>query len=138
MLIKENKRFKALFIAYIKSLSTASSTTSYGGYNYGNGSGYTYGGSNLKHIYFYGFSSLLNGSKHFTDIGEFCDFCSKNNISITDEQLKMLKNNNWNYCTCVPGKSILLMADQYFKLRESVESCEKNKSMVTSLVPFYG
>ena len=135
MLIKENKRFKALFIAYLKTLTTSSSTISYGGYNY---SGSSYNGSVIKHIYFYEFSSLLNGSKHFTDIGEFCDFCSKNNISITDEQLKMLKNNNWNYCTCVPGKSMLLMTDQYFKLRESLESCEKNKSMITSLVPFYG
>lgn len=136
MLIKENKRFKALFIAYIKSLSTTSSTTSYGGYNYSSGS-YNYGGGITKHIYFYEFSNVLGSSKHFTSIDEFCDFCSKHNITVTDEQLNIIKTNNWCYCTCVPGKSILLMTDQYYKLRESVESCEKNKLMVTSLVPFY-
>ena len=55
MLIKENNRFKLLFLAYMKSLSSYSSSSSYNGY-----SGYNYGYSSSKHIYFYEWSRLDN------------------------------------------------------------------------------
>lgn len=132
MLIKENNRFKLLFVAYMKSLSSYSSSSSYSGYNsYGGYNGY----SSSKHIYFYEWSRLDNGSKQFDSVQSFLDYLSKCDISITNEQKNLLESNSWCYATCVPNKKMLIVATQYFQLRNKLEEC--NKSLVTSLIPCY-
>lgn len=130
MLIKKNNRFKLLFVAYMKSLSSYSSSSSYSGYN-------SYGGynSSSKHIYFYEWSRLDNGSKQFDSVQSFLDYLSQCDISVTDEQKKLLESNSWCYATCVPNKKMLIVATQYFQLRNKLEEC--NKSLVTSLIPCY-
>ena len=139
MLIKENNRFKLLFVAYMKSLSSYSSSSSYSGYNsYGgyNGYGGGYSGySSSKHIYFYEWSRLDNGSKQFDSVQSFLDYLSKCDISITNEQKNLLESNSWCYATCVPNKKMLIVATQYFQLRNKLEEC--NKSLITSLIPCY-
>lgn len=131
MLIKENNRFKLLFLAYMKSLSSYSSSSSYNGY-----SGYNYGYSSSKHIYFYEWSRLDNGSKQFDSVKAFLDYLAKCDITITNEQKNLIESNSWCYATCIPNKKILLVETQYFQLRNKLEEC--NKSLVTSLIPCYG
>ena len=130
MLIKKNNRFKLLFVAYMKSLSSYSSSSSYSGYN-------SYGGynSSSKHIYFYEWSRLDNGSKQFDSVQSFLDYLSQCDISITNEQKNLLESNSWCYATCVPNKKMLIVATQYFQLRNKLEEC--NKSLITSLIPCY-
>ena len=128
MLIKENNRFKLLFLAYMKSLSSYNSSSYYNGHN-------CY--IPPKHIYFYEWSCLDNGSKHFDSIKDFLDYLSRYDITITNEQKNLIESNNWCYATCVPNKKILLVESQYFKLRNKLEECSKAKSSVTSLIPFY-
>lgn len=130
MLIKENNRFKLLFLAYMKSLSSYSSSSSYNGY-----SGYNYGYSSSKHIYFYEWSRLDNGSRQFDSVKSFLDYLAQYNITITNEQKNLIESNSWCYATCIPNKKMLLVATQYFQLRNKLEEC--NKSLVTSLIPCY-
>jgi len=134
MLIKENNRFKLLFLAYMKSLSnyiSSSSYNGYGGYNYGY-NGY----SPSKHIYFYEWSRLDNGSKQFDSVKTFLDYLAQCDITITNEQKNLIESNAWCYATCIPNKKMLLVETQYFQLRNKLEEC--NKSLVTSLIPCYG
>lgn len=130
MLIKENNRFKLLFLAYMKSLSSYSSSSSYNGY-----SGYNYGYSSSKHIYFYEWSRLDNGSRQFDSVKSFLDYLAQYDITITNEQKNLIESNSWCYATCIPNKKMLLVATQYFQLRNKLEEC--NKSLVTSLIPCY-
>ena len=130
MLIKENNRFKLLFLAYMKSLSSYSSSSSYNGY-----SGYNYGYSSSKHIYFYEWSRLDNGSRQFDSVKSFLDYLAQYDITITNEQKHLIESNAWCYATCIPNKKMLLVATQYFQLRNKLEEC--NKSLVTSLIPCY-
>ena len=130
MLIKENNRFKLLFLAYMKSLSSYSSSSSYNGY-----SGYNYGYSSSKHIYFYEWSRLDNGSRQFDSVKSFLDYLAQYDITITNEQKNLIESNSWCYATCIPNKKMLLVATQYFQLKNKLEEC--NKSLVTSLIPCY-
>lgn len=123
MLIKENNRFKLLFLAYMKSLSSYSSSSSYNGY------------SSSKHIYFYEWSRLDNGSRQFDSVKSFLDYLAQYDITITNEQKNLIESNSWCYATCIPNKKMLLVATQYFQLRNKLEEC--NKSLVTSLIPCY-
>lgn len=133
MLIKENNRFKLLFLAYMKSLSNYSSSSSYNGYD---GYNYGYNGySSSKHIYFYEWSRLDNGSRQFDSVKAFLDYLAQYDITITNEQKNLIESNSWCYATCVPNQKMLLVATQYFQLRNKLEEC--TKSSVTSLIPCY-
>lgn len=108
MLLLLNYRFQKLFKKYILSVNSVS--TSYAsGYN-----------SNLKHIYFYEWSSLNCGSKVFTNTSDFYKYLKEHNINYTEEQKMFLEENNWSYCVCAPGKNILLTADRYLDLQDTL------------------
>lgn len=127
MVIKVNKRFKELFIKYIKNSA----------YNYSNSysSSYSSGASKSINIYFYEWSSLSGGCKVYRDRKEFYDFLKSSNIICTSEQKQLIDDSYWLYATCIPGKNILLLESQYFSLKDKLEKCNANKC--TSLAPMY-
>ena len=103
MLIKRNNRFKLLFLAYMKSLSSYSSSSTY---NYcGYSSSYN-SYSSSKHIYFYEWSCLDNDSKNFDSVKSFLDYLAQYDITITNEQKHLIESNAWCYATCIPNKKM--------------------------------
>lgn len=141
MVIKINERFRAIFLKFIKDSEKSYSSYNYsgygGGYNYGGYSGYSnscYRNGTL-YIYFYEWSDLGKGSKVFRSAEEFYEFLAESKITCTNEQKKLIENNSWCYATCVPGKNILMVENQYYTLKEKLEKC--TFAPCTCLAPMY-
>lgn len=138
MLIKENKRFIALFKSYISKLgSTSGYNYQYSGYSsYNGGSGSVYSGyssvqsSSVKPssntIYFYEFSNLQNKSRIFNSYAEFVKFCKDYNITMCDHHENMIKNRYYVYATCIPGTSVLMVRNTYHELNQAMTNYIKN------------
>lgn len=131
MLIKFNKRFREIFLNYLK--ESEKYYNSYNGYNY------NYGGSSYHngsiYIYFYEWSDMSKGSKTFRSVKDFYEFLSESKIVCTESQKHIIENNSWCYATCVPGKNILLVESQYYALKEKLNDC--TFTPCTCLAPIY-
>ena len=134
MLIKRNNRFKLLFLAYMKSLSSYSSSSTYSNNYCGYSSSYN-SYSSSKHIYFYEWSCLDNDSKSFDSVKSFLDYLAQYDITITNEQKHLIESNAWCYATCIHNKKLLLVETQYFQLKNKLAECYKSSE--TSLIPCY-
>lgn len=139
MIIKINERFKAIFLKFMKEYSEKS----YSSYNYNDYGGYGYGGysnscyrNGSLYIYFYEWSDMSKGSsKVFRSANDFYEFLAESKIVCTNEQKKLIENSNWCYATCVPGKNILMVENQYYTLKEKLEKC--TFTPCTCLAPMY-
>lgn len=124
MLIKLNKRFRLIFLKYLKdSENTYNSSSSY----------YT---GNYRYIYFYEWGDMGKNSKIFRDTKDFYEFLKESNITCTESQKSLINNSQWVYAVCAPNKNILLVDNQYFSLKEKLEKF-KNHNYCTSLSPMY-
>ena len=130
MIIKLNERFRAIFLKFLK--EKEKENTYYSSYN--SYSSY-YSNNYRKYIYFYEWSNMDKGSKSFHSIKEFYEFLASSHIVCTDAQKLIIEHNEWSYATCVPGKNILLVENQYYLLKNKLESFRYNHC--TSLVPSY-
>lgn len=121
MIIKSNKRFAKIFQDYIAKHPTSyGSSYGYSGYSsYGNNSYTSY--CDGPRIYFYEWSSMLNGAKNFRNLEAFENFLKMNHITYSNEAWETIKNNDLVYCTCEPDAPILMVETKYNDLRELLE-----------------
>lgn len=122
MLLRLNRRFKALFEKYISSSHTT--TTSYSSYPYN---------TNYRNIYFYEWGNIANTAKRFESVDGFIDFLKECNLTLTNEQREILENNSWCYATCVPRRNILMLSDKYVALKDKYEALDRTPYICTSL-----
>lgn len=126
MLLRLNRRFKALFEKYISSPSASSTTTyNYGCYN-----------KDYRNIYFYEWGDLMRGAKRFDSINNFIDFLKECKLTLTDEQRNTLEHNSWCYATCVPNRNILMVSEKYLELKAKFEELDASPMECTSLCRF--
>ena len=136
MLIRKNKRLEKSFKQYLKDNATTSTYSSYA-YGYGGSyySGYSssYGNSSSKTIYFYEWGDISGISKKFYKGQEFIDFMNDSHICFTEEQRELLEkqtssyNERTFYAVCPVGKNILLMAHNYWDLKNKLNEYVDNK-----------
>lgn len=135
-IIKYNERFRKLFSDYLVAANKPSSTT-YGGYSGYSGynrtspsSGSSYHGAGV-HIFFYEWSTMQNGAKTMNTKKDLYDLCEKSKIAISEDVKKVIESSDWLWCTCVPGKSELMVATQYYDLSTKLENAraEYNKKL---------
>lgn len=122
MLIKQNKRFQSLFKDFMKNRS------SYSSYN----SNYNYNYSSIT-IYFYEWSDIYGKTRYFYSIDSFCEYLKKYKIYYTDEQIKQIKRSHYCYCSCIPGKPLLMVELQYCNLRDKLIDLKKQTDVCTSI-----
>ena len=134
-----NKRCQIAFDKYIEELNKPKTYGgSYGG-SYGGGYGGCYGrqpGTPLTNsnytpptyddctIFFYEWSNLRMGAKHFNKKEDFFKFLNESNINFTDSQKEdIIKTRYKNiFATCVPNKPQLLTADTWYNLNTVVNT----------------
>lgn len=129
MLIRLNKRFKAIFEKFIKAIpSTYSAYSGYSGY----GGTTSYG--DCEHVvYFYEFSEMGKPGIRFESIKSFLEFIEKCNLTITNEQLEVIEKNKWCYSSCVPNRNILMVTEKYMELKDKLDRMRREPSECTSL-----
>ena len=132
-IIKYNERFRKLFSEYLVATNKPISTpySGYSGYNRtspSSGSSYHTPG---VHIFFYEWSTMQNGAKTMNTKKDLYDLCEKSKITISEDVKKMIEGSEWIWCTCVPGKSELMVATQYYDLSGKLEQAraEYNKKL---------
>ena len=131
-----NKRCKAAFDKYIEEQNKPKTYGgSYGGC-YGVGYGRQPGASTTPSttytppsysdctIFFYEWSNLRMGAKHFNKKEDFFKFLNDSNINFTESQQKDIEQTRYKniFATCVPNKAQLLTADTWYHLNTVVES----------------
>ena len=131
-LIKENRRFPNLFKQYLLK-SKASSTTTTNGYGGGYNS-YAHRWDNIPEedrctIYFYEWSTMNMGSKAYYSYKAFFQFLDDSKITYTDDDVKILKESSFGYAVCKPQESVLMVADKYWTLKDSLEKIQKEKGL---------
>lgn len=109
MLIRSNIRFKLLFQKYLKGLDTTT----------------TYSVTRYRYIYFYEWSDMLHGVKTFTSETEFFKFLAECKITYTDEQKEFISSNNWCYVTCIPHHHMIIVAKQYYELKDKLDKLKQ-------------
>ena len=131
-LLKENKRFRDLFKKYLKTsaVKTTTSTT----YAYGGASAYSQRWDGIPvedrcTIYFYEWSTMSLGSKVYYSYKKFYEFLDESKISYSDEDVKALKGCSFGYAVCKPGESVLMVADKYWTLKESLKAIQEEKGL---------
>lgn len=130
-IIKYNERFRKLFSEYLVAANKPTSTaySGYSGYNR------TYPSSVSQqpsvHIFFYEWSTMQNGAKTMNAKKDLYDLCEKSKITISEDVKKVIEGSEWIWCTCVPGKSELMVATQYYDLSKKLEEArtEYNKKL---------
>lgn len=125
MLIKRNNRFKKLFNNFLKNKTTNYSTTTSYSYN-------SY--STTLTIYFYEWSDVLGKSRTFYSLDAFRKYLNESKIYYTEEQIAAIKKSSYCYCSCIPGKPILMVEFQYYAIRDKLIDYKKNKDVCTAVV----
>lgn len=130
-----NKRCQIAFDKYIEDLNKPKT------YNYGSSGGcYTgqFGGQygrqpgttytppmyNDCTVFFYEWSNLRMGAKHFSKKDEFLKYLDDSKINYTESQKNEIKEAKYKniFATCVPNKAQLITADTWYHLNTIVES----------------
>ena len=128
-----NKRLETAFNKYIEEQNKPKTTT-YSGYNgYGCYNGYNggYGANYNSHspyqqsdctIFFYEWSNIRGGAKHFKTKNDFFKFLDDNNITYTPKQRQDIQEIKYKnvFATCVPNKPELMMADTWYQLNQAL------------------
>lgn len=127
MLIRLNRRFKALFEKFITSSKAATSYTSYSGYS---------GSGSYHNIYFYEWGDMTRSAKRFETINGFIEFLNECNLTITEEQKDLLEKNSWCYATCAPHRNILMVSEKYLELKDKFDNLKKTPYLCTSLARY--
>lgn len=120
-----NPRLKKAFEKYIEE-ENKPKTTYYGGYGgcYGGGGSYQYPTQCDCTIFFYEWSNLRSGAKHFKTKSDFFKYLDECKITYTEKQKKDIEEIKYKnvFATCVPSKAELLTADTWYQLNNLVTS----------------
>lgn len=121
MLCYKNKFFDELFNKFLLNKDKKVITSS-------NNVNICYGGtSSVKKknftLYFYEWSDINNCPKRFNDSESFIKFMDSCKISYSNYHINRLKEGGWFYCSCVKGKSELILCESYVSLRERLKFC---------------
>lgn len=114
MLCRVNERFDELFKKFLSSLNKVN---------------VCYGGTSIVSknksftLYFYEWSDINNCPKRFNDAESFMKFMDSCNISYSNYHRNRLNEGGWFYCSCVNGKSELILCESYIGLRERLKFC---------------
>ena len=109
--IKNSNNFDKLFAEYLDEQRQLSSSSV-------SGNNYRYYSSSSFTVYFYEWSDITNRPRQFGSREIFLKFLSDCNISLTEYQLNRINSGYWFYGSCKPGKSELLLCDNYSTLRD--------------------
>ena len=147
-----NKRLETAFNKYIDDLNKPKTYNTYqgsyggGGYNGGYRCG-AYGGSGQLNspppynaytdctIFFYEYTNLRSGAKHFKTKTDFFKFLNECKITYTEAQKKQIEEAKYKniFATCVPNKPELMTADTWYLLNQAITHLTCEKSSVTNI-----
>lgn len=118
-----NKRLKKAFEKYIEN-ENKPKTYSYGSgttYNYNTNKSYTPPTYDCT-IFFYEWSNLRSGAKHFKTKNDFFKFLDDSNIKFTDKQKKDIEDIKYAnvFATCTPNKPELITANTWYELNNKL------------------
>ena len=137
-----NKRCQKAFDKYIEELNKPKTYGTYGNGCYNGQYGGQFGGRQPGTtytppaytdctIFFYEWSNLRMGAKHYSKKEEFFKFLDDSKISYTESQKKDIMDARYKniFATCVPNKAQLITADTWYNLNTVVESHLKVKAL---------
>lgn len=136
-----NKRLETAFNKFIEEQNKPK-TYGYSGGTYGSGYGGVYGGSGQYNshtpynaatdctIFFYEWTNIRGGAKHFKLKADFFKYLDECKIVYTEKQKKDIEETKYKnvFATCVPNKAELLTADTWYMLSTILDTYEKEKS----------
>lgn len=81
-------------------------------------------------IFFYEWSNLRMGAKHFHKKDEFFKFLNDSNIVFNDMQKKNIEEAKYKniFATCVPNQARLITSDTWYNLNTLVESFKTSEN----------
>jgi hypothetical protein len=138
-----NKRLETAFNKFIEEQNKPK-TYGYSGGTYGSGYGGVYGGGGQYNshtpynaatdctIFFYEWTNIRGGAKHFKQKAEFFKYLDDCKIAYTEKQKKDIEETKYKnvFATCVPNKAELLTADTWYMLSTILDTYEKSTVQV--------
>lgn len=124
-----NPRLKKAFEKYIEEENKPKTYGSYGSSYVGGSYGGTYNYPSTCDctIFFYEWSNLKSGAKHFKTKVDFFNYLDECKISYTPKQkseIEAIKYKNV-FATCIPSKAELMTADTWYQLNNAVVALTK-------------